>query len=137
MTKLRESSWSELSAALLPSQGSVALPKFTVEYGVMLNRALSKLGMGIAFDGQRAQFTKMIDSPRRLFISSLLHKTLLEVNEEGSTAAAATGIQMRPTSILPNRGDFNLVFDRPFLVVIADQERGTLLFLGIISDPKE
>jgi serine protease inhibitor len=137
MTKLREASWSELSAAFRPRQGSVALPKFTVEYGVMLNHALSKLGMGIAFDGQRAQFSKMIDAPRRLFISSVLHKTLLEVNEEGSTAAAATGIQMRPTSIMPNGGGFNLVFDRPFLVVIADRDSGTILFLGIIGDPKE
>lgn len=137
VTKLRASSWSELSAALSPSQGSVALPKFTVEYGAMLNQALSKLGMGIAFDGQRAQFTQMIDAPCRLFISSVLHKTLLEVNEEGSTAAAATGIQMRPTSIMPTRDEFNLVFDRPFLVAITDQDGGTILFLGIIGDPKK
>jgi serpin B len=133
VTKLRESPWSDLSTSLRPSQGSVALPKFTVEYDAILNQALTKLGMGIAFDGQRAQFTRMVDDPRRVFIGDVLHKTFLEVNEEGSTAAAATGVQMRTTAII--RADFNLVFDRPFLAVIADRESGTILFLGIIGDP--
>jgi serine protease inhibitor len=137
VTQLRKSSWSELSAVLHPIQGSVALPKFKVDYGVTLNQALSKLGMGIAFDGDRAQFARMIDAPRRLFIGSVLHKTLLEVDEEGSTAAAATGTEMRATAIMLPREDFNLVFDRPFLLAITDQESGTILFLGIIGDPKE
>jgi serine protease inhibitor len=137
VTKLRKSSWSEFSAVLRPTQGSVALPKFKVDYGVTLNQALSKLGMGIAFNGDRAQFTRTIDAQRRLFIGSVLHKTLLEVNEEGSTAAAATGTQMRATAIMRPREDFSLVFDRPFLVAITDQESGTILFLGIIGDPKE
>ena len=137
VTKLRTSSWSEISAALRPTQGSVALPKFKVDYGVTLNQALSNLGLGIAFDEYRAQFTRMIDAPRRLFIGSVLHKTLLEVDEEGSTAGAATGTQMRAAAIARPREDFNLVFDRPFLAAITDQESGTILFLGIIGGPKE
>jgi serine protease inhibitor len=136
VAKLKESAWSELSTSLRPSQGSVALPKFTVQYAAILNQALTKLGMGIAFDGQRAQFNKMVDSPGRVFIGAVLHKTFLEVNEEGSTAAAATGVQMRTTALIPTREEFNLVFDRPFLAVIADRESGTILFLGIIGDPK-
>ena len=136
VAKLKESAWSELSASLRPSQGSVGLPKFTVQYDTTLNQALIKLGMGIAFDGQRAQFSKMVNAPDRVFIGAVLHKTFLEVSEEGSTAAAATGVQMRTTAIIPSREEFNLVFDRPFLVVIADRESGTILFLGIIGDPK-
>jgi serpin B len=136
VAKLRESDWSELSASLRPSRGSVALPKFTVQYDATLNQALTRLGMGIAFDGQRAQFTRMVNAPRRVFIGAVLHKTFLEVNEEGSTAAAATGVQMRTTAIIPSREEFNLVFDRPFLVVIADRDSGTILFIGIIGDPK-
>jgi len=136
VAKLEESAWSELSASLRPSQGSVGLPKFTVQYDTTLNQALIKLGMGIAFDGQRAQFSKMVNAPDRVFIGAVLHKTFLEVNEEGSTAAAATGVQMRTTAIIPAREEFHLVFDRPFLVVIADRESGTILFLGIIGDPK-
>jgi serine protease inhibitor len=137
VTELRQSSWSELSAALRPIHGSVTLPKFAVNYSVTLNQALSELGMGIAFDEQRAQFARMTDAPRRLFIGSVLQKTLLEVDEEGSTAAAATGTQMRATAIVQPREAFNLVLDRPFLVAITDQETGTILFLGIIGDPKE
>jgi len=137
VTKLSESSWSELSAALRPSQGSVALPKFTVEYGVVkLNEGLTKIGMGIAFDG-RAQFTRMVDPPPPpppLYIDSVLHKTILEVNEEGSTAAAATGVSVAILGL--HEENFNLVFDRPFLVTITDQESGIILFLGIIGDPK-
>jgi serpin B len=136
VAKLKESAWSELSASLRPCQGSVALPKFTVQYDTTLNQALTKLGMGIAFDGQRAQFSKMVNTPDRVFIGAVLHKTFLEVNEEGSTAAAATGVQMRTTAIIPAREEFHLVFDRPFLVVIADRESGTILFLGIIGNPK-
>jgi serine protease inhibitor len=135
--RLTKSSWSELSSALPLAQGSVALPKFKIEYGRTLNQALSKLGMGIAFDGQRAQFTRMINDSLRLFIGAVLHKTYLEVDEEGSTAAAATGVQMRATAILRPREEFNLVFDRPFLTAIADQESGTILFLGIVGDPKQ
>ncbi len=135
LTQLRKASWSELSAALRPVQGSVSLPKFKVNYGVTLNQALSELGMGIAFNGDRAQFTRMINAPDRLFIGSVLHKTLLEVDEEGSTAAAVTGVEMRATAIM--RPDFDLLFYRPFLISITDDQSGTILFLGIIGDPKE
>ena len=135
--RLARSSWSEPSGVLRLTQGSVALPKFKIEYGRTLNQALSKLGMGIAFDGQRAQFTRMVDDSLRLFIGAVLHKTYLEADEEGSTAAAATGVQMRPTATMRLREDFHLVFDRPFLTAIADEESGTILFLGIIGDPRQ
>ena len=93
--------------------------------------------MGMAFDGQRAQFTRMINDSLRLFIGAVLHKTYLEVNEEGSTAAAATGVQMSAAATMHAREEFNLVFDRPFLTAIADEESGTILFLGTIGDPKQ
>ena len=137
VARLTKLSWSELSGGLRLAQGSVALPKFKIEYGRTLNQALSKLGMGIAFDGQRAQFTRMINDSVRLFIGAVLHKTYLEVDEQGSTAAAATGVQMEATAIIHPREEFKLVFDRPFLTAIADEESGTILFLGIIGDPKQ
>jgi len=134
---LTKSSWSALSGALRLSEGSVALPKFKIEYSENLNQALRKLGMGIAFDAQKAQFARMIADSGRLFIGAVFHKTFLEVDEEGSTAAAATGVQMTATAIIRPRVDFNLVFDRPFLAAIADEKSGAILFIGIIGEPKE
>jgi serine protease inhibitor len=92
--------------------------------------------MGIAFDPPRAQFTRMIDGPQKLYIGGVLHKAFLEVDEAGSTAAAATGIQMRPTAMMRPSEEFNLVFDRPFIAAIADQKSGTIIFLGMIGAPK-
>ena len=134
---LTKSSWSTLSGALRLTRGSIALPKFTIEYGENLDQTLSKLGMGIAFDPQKAQFTRMIDGSGRLFIGAVFHKTFLQVDEEGSTAAATTSVQMGATAIIRPTPEFNLAFDRPFLAAIADEKSGAILFLGIIGDPKE
>jgi serine protease inhibitor len=135
--ELKRSSWATLAGTLHLTRGSVALPKFKVEYSAGLTQALSGLGMGIAFDPHRAQFTRMIDGPQKLYIGGVLHKAFLEVDEAGSTAAAATGIQMRPTAMMRPSEEFNLVFDRPFIAAIADQKSGTIIFLGMIGAPKE
>jgi serine protease inhibitor len=71
-----------------------------------------------------------------LYISDVLHKTFLELDEEGSTAAAVTGIQMRATAIKRPNEEFNLVFNRPFVAAIADGKSGAILFVGIIGEPK-
>ena len=113
----------------------MSLPKFKFEYGATLNQALSDLGLGIAFDARRAQFTRMVEGPGRLYIGGVLHKTFLEVDEEGSTAAAVTGIQMRSTAVMRPNEEFNLVFNRPFVTAIADATSGTILFLGMIGQP--
>ncbi|MBV9642913.1 MAG: serpin family protein [Verrucomicrobia bacterium] len=134
--ELKKSSWSDLSRTLRPTEGSVALPKFKFEYGAALKKGLTELGLGIAFDAHHAEFTRMVDGPPSLYISDVLHKTFLEVDEEGSTAAAVTGIQMKATAIMRPNEEFDLVFDRPFVVAIADEKSGTILFLGIIEEPK-
>jgi serine protease inhibitor len=92
--------------------------------------------MGIAFDRDRAQFSRMIEGSQKLYIGGVLHKTFLEVDEAGSTATAATGIQMQATAMVRPNEEFNLVFDRPFIAAIADQRSGTILFLGILGAPK-
>jgi serine protease inhibitor len=135
LEELKKSAWSDFSGTLRATEGSVALPKFKFEYGATLNRPLTDLGLGIAFDGGRAQFSRMIDGPERLFIGGVLHKTFMDVDEQGTTAAAVTGIQMRPTAVMRPTEEFNLVFDRPFVVAIADGTTGAILFLGIIGKP--
>ncbi len=135
LEELQQSSWSDFSRTLRPSEGSVALPRFKFEYGTSLNQPLSELGMGIAFDGRRAQFARMVDDPRRLYIGGVLHKTFVEVDETGTTAAAVTSIQMRATAILRPNIEFNLIFNRPFAVAIVDEKSGAILFLGIVGQP--
>jgi serpin B len=133
--ELKKTAWTEVTASLRPSDGSVALPKFKLEYGAPLKEALVKLGLGIAFDRNRADFSRMTDEPQGFYISDVLHKAYLEIDEEGSTAAAVTGIQIRATAIFSPKESFNLVFDHPFLVAITDTKTGVVLFLGIIAEP--
>jgi serine protease inhibitor len=135
LEELKKSAWSDFSRTLRATEGSVSLPKFKFEYGATLNRPLTDLGLGIAFDGERAQFNRMIDGPQRLFIGGVLHKTFMDVDEQGTTAAAVTGIQMRATAVMRPTEEFNLVFNRPFVAAIADGTTGAILFLGIIGKP--
>jgi serine protease inhibitor len=135
LEELKKSSWSDFSRTLRPTEGSVALPKFKFGYGASLNQPLSELGMGIAFDGERAQFDRMVGGPRGLYIGGVLHRTFLEVDEEGTTAAAVTGIQMKSLAMRRPSDEFNLVFDRPFVAAIADETSGTILFSGIVGKP--
>ncbi len=101
------------------------LPRFELEYEVKLNDALTALGMGIAF-GTGADFSGM---GTQLFISEVRHKTIIEVNEEGTEAAAVTavvGVKSLPPAFR---------VDRPFLFAIHDDGTQTLLFMGIVVEP--
>ncbi len=101
------------------------LPRFKLEYEVRLNDTLEALGMGIAFGGG-ADFSGMGPS---LFISEVRHKTFVEVNEEGTEAAAVTAVQLA-ASVPP---DFRV--DRPFFFAIYDAETQTILFMGTVTEP--
>ncbi len=101
------------------------LPRFELEYEVKLNDALTALGMGIAF-GTGADFSGM---GTQLFISEVRHKTIIEVNEEGTEAAAVTavvGVKSLPPAFR---------VDRPFLFAIHDDRTQTILFMGIVMEP--
>ena len=108
------------------------LPKFTTDYSASLRPALEKLGMGTAFSRQ-ADF-KPMGSPN-FYISDVLHKTKLEVDEEGTVAAAATSTFMVKSIPLHPEQPKTLVFDRPFGVLLWDTRGGAILFAGVIYDP--
>jgi serpin B len=91
--------------------------------------------MGIAFDPDRADFTGIVQGSVKAFISGVKHKTFVEVNEEGTEAAAVTSVEMRTTSVRQPRKTFRMIVDRPFFCAITDNKTGTLLFMGSISDP--
>ncbi len=112
------------------------MPKLKLEYGkVDLKDALKNLGMGLAFDRSAADFSGIADvAPERLFIAFVDHKAVVEVNEEGTEAAAATNVGIGLTSV-PIRTEF--IVDRPYMFVIRDDRSGSILFSGLISDPTQ
>jgi serpin B len=105
------------------------MPVFKYKYKRTLNDDLIKLGMGIAFSDV-ADFSNISD--QALQISRVLHETFIEVNEEGTEAAAATVVEIRFTSMPVT----NIVtLDRPFLYFIRETSTGTILFMGKVADP--
>ena len=117
-----------------PVQMRLKLPRFRVECDTTLNEPLQALGMGVAFDGQRADFSTMLQTDERIAISEVRHKTFLDVNEKGVEAAAATAIKMTRMSMAMET-PIEVTVDRPFVCAIRDQESAALLFLGAIVQP--
>ncbi|UCE65443.1 MAG: serpin family protein [Candidatus Zixiibacteriota bacterium] len=112
-------------------RGAISMPRFKLEFYKELTRMLSSLGMGLAFSGE-ADFTG-INSDNRVFISYVKHKTYIEVDEEGTEAAAVTSVGML-SSAGPSE-KFVMRVDRPFLFLIRESGSGTVIFLGKIADP--
>jgi serpin B len=109
------------------------LPRFTLDFDAGLREPLVRMGMEVAFSPQ-AEFAPM-GSPE-FFIGEVLHKTRLEVDEEGTVAAAATSVMMAATAIRPpERKKYTLVFDHPFALLLCDERTGAILFAGVIYDP--
>jgi serine protease inhibitor len=106
----------------------LSLPRFRLEWESSLNDALIGMGMGIAFGQGGHDFTDL--SPSNPWIDHVRQKTFLEVDEEGTTAAAVTSVAM-VTSMPPE-----LRFDRPFFLAIYDQATRTVLFAGQVTDPR-
>ncbi|QRN86188.1 serpin family protein [Clostridia bacterium] len=104
------------------------IPKFEMEYGTKnLNQSLKNLGMNIAFTSD-ADFSGMRDG---LYISNVLHKAFIEVNEQGSEAAAATVVDLKETAMESPK---KFRADRPFLFLIYDEDSNSILFLGKYSE---
>ncbi len=128
---------SSLMTRFSPREGRIGLPRFKIEYSATLNRSLSALGMAVAFDGGRADFTRMIESPlANACIDLVLHKTFIEVNEEGTEAAAVTAVVMKLTSVSEGPRPFEMIVDRPFFFAVVDGETGLVLFMGSIVNPR-
>ncbi len=140
LTELRKSltasHWNEWMGQLQRRNGTIILPRFKANYEAGLKPALSALGMGTAF-GDTADFHGMfIDETLPAAITEAIHKTVLEVNEEGTTAAAATGIIVGVTSVIEEPPPFVMNVNHPFLLAIRDNPTGAVLFLGSIVNPQ-
>jgi serpin B len=115
-------------------QVEVALPRFKVTAEFQLNDALAELGMPLAF-GQGADFSGMTGK-KDFLISAVVHKAFVDVNEEGTEAAAATAVVMKVLSAPPTLQRVTFRADRPFLYLIRDTRTGSILFLGRVMNPQ-
>jgi serpin B len=112
-----------------PEKVAVYLPRFQLESAFSLQEMLQQLGMTDAFAADKADFSKMVGTANKLAISAVIHKAFVDVNEEGTEAAAATGV-------VTSRGR-SLVFhaDHPFIFWIKDKREDVVLFLGKVVNP--
>jgi serpin B len=116
---------------------SVTLPRFKFTVPTELTGVLQKLGVNEAFDPNRANFSGMTEQAQGLFISRVIHKAFVEVDEVGTEAAAATAVTMALGSVAqqPTPPERAFRADRPFLFVIKHEPTGAVLFLGRVLDP--
>lgn len=118
--------------AMTPTQMTLFLPRFKADYTATLNAPLSALGMGSAFS-PGANFEPM--GFKETLISKVIHEAVLQVDEEGTVASAATGVVTTITA-LAAPPETTMRVDRPFFCVIRDTDTGTILFEGVIRDPQ-
>ncbi|MHC4513587.1 MAG: serpin family protein [Planctomycetota bacterium] len=124
----------ELISKLEHESVRVALPRFKITSSLSLRDCLGDMGMGSAFDPDEADFQGINDGREPLWISDVLHKTYIDVDEEGTEAAAATAIMTlgaaRPRQPIPFQAN------RPFLFLLRDVRTGLVLFMGRVMDPR-
>ena len=131
--KLKEA----MAAAKADTFVTVNMPKFDTEYSVYLTDALKAMGMTDAFDPDLADLTgagRGVDGP--LYISYVFQKVKVDVNEEGTEAAAVTEIATAEGCALPADEPIVLTFDKPFVYAIVDTETGVPLFAGVMENPE-
>lgn len=138
MGKFGSKAYSDVISKCENRPGTIRMPKFRIEYSKVLNDVLKAIGVREAFTA-KADFSRIFKAaPFDIFISMVIHKTFVDVNEEGTEAAAATAVTMAPTSAAepPGPPPFEMVVDRPFFFAIADLRTRSILFMGAIVEPK-
>lgn len=135
--EINNGTWNEWRQGFRQEEGDLFLPRFSMEYEKSLNDVLIDLGMGAAFDQNRADFFDMVpwEGGPRLYISEVKHKSFIEVNEKGTEAAAATSVEMRVESAPAFR--FTMKADRPFFFLIYDELTQVIIFMGAVANPGE
>jgi len=117
--------WKSMKDSIFETEDLIlGVPRFKMDYGIKnLNGALMSMGMKKPF-GAQADFSGIRDG---IFINRVLHKAVIEVNEKGSEAAAATVVEMLESAVME---PVTFIADRPFLFMIADDVHGDILFMG-------
>jgi serpin B len=125
--------FAQITAGLRAATVDLTLPRFKVETKSDLVSALATMGMPLAFDPGRADFSG-ITTQERLSIESVVHQANIAVDEKGTEATAATAVVMAVASLAPIQ-PVTLHVDRPFLFAVRDTNTGAILFLGRVVDP--
>ena len=128
--QLTPENWNKWMQEFRKINGIIEIPHFKIEYEVELKSTLIALGMAGIFGISKSDFSPMTDD--NVAVDSVKHKTFVEVNEEGTEAAAVTSIPL-------SRGAgsfFQMNVNRPFFCAIRDHTTGTILFMGTIVDPQ-
>lgn len=128
-------SWMDWQTAFAQTEGTVVMPKFTLEYEIKLNEMLREIGINDAFDPEKADFSKMAETSKPLYISEVKQKTFVDVQEEGTEAAAVTSVEIKTTSAPAEDETFYMQIDRPFFFAIQDEKSRDILFFGTIYSP--
>ena len=128
VANLDMATWNSWKSNLYQTEASVGFPKIEMRYKKELNETLIDLGMPSAFAG--ADFS---DINPGLKIDVVIHEAWLKISEEGTEAAAATGVSMSETSAMMDY----VYLNKPFLFAIEDNKSGSILFMGKITDPSK
>jgi serpin B len=127
--QLTPENWNKWMQEFRGKNGMIEIPRFKMEYEVQLKDTLIALGMAEFFGGLKTDFSPMTDS--QVAVGSVKHKAFVEVNEEGTEAAAVTVIELERSTT-----GFEMNVNRPFFCAIRDNTTGTILFMGTIVDPQ-
>lgn len=132
VNELTKETWDDWNNSYNEEEVLVALPKFKFEFEDSLNNPLIDMGMGIAFNPDEADFSK-INPDQDIFISMVKQKAYIDVNEKGTEAAAATVVEMELTAI-PDKKYF--IVSRPFMFVIKEKDTNAIIFIGRVMRPE-
>ena len=131
---LSQENWNTWSKQFADRDIQLQLPKFKYAYEEkQMKPILSGMGMGVAFDADQADFTR-INPEGGLYISRVLHKSYIATDEEGTEAAAVTAVEIGVTSAGPDQV-YHFTVNRPFIYFIQEKSTGTILFIGNVMNP--
>lgn len=133
MNNMTNENWEKWSKEFSVKEGTVLIPKFQMKYEVDLNEVLKQLGMKSAFE-KGANFNKLIKEKDSLWIDQIKQVSFIDVNEEGTEAAAATSVMVITETSIENE-PFYMEVNRPFFLAVVDEKIDIILFLGLIQNP--
>ncbi len=127
--------WRRWNSIFEMKEVNVSLPKFKLEFEQELKNSLKNIGMNIPFDERNADFHALAEyaDPNKVFIGSVKHKAMVDVNEKGTVAAAVTQVEMFEGTGFSQPTEF--IADHPFFFIIKDDSTNCILFSGIVMDP--